>query len=316
MIEVLWHGRGGQGAFTAARLLGAAACYAQDTHALAFPSFGPERRGAPMRAFTKISDSKIGDRSALSTADYVVYLDDTLFVDGWETELKPGGKVLLNTSAPVDDERVVCIDANAISRRILKREIPNTCFLAALCELIDALSAANAKQAIEEYMPAKLHTANQRIVDEVAALMGGAANGVVLGAANEAVGEAAGAVAAGNEASRVVATDNGVAQAPARVIPRLKTNVRLDPAVYARTTCWEAGHLVSKNAGWRIKRPIIDSQACTGCLLCYMQCPDGTIFKSGPRGVAVDYDFCKGCGICAKACRSGAIRMAMEGGER
>ena len=316
MIEVLWHGRGGQGAFTAARLLGAAACYAQDTHALAFPSFGPERRGAPVRAFTKISDAKIGDRSALSTADYVVYLDDTLFADGWETELKPGGKVLLNTSAPVDDARVICIDANAISRRILKREIPNTCFLAALCELISVLSASNAKQAIEEYMPAKLHAGNEQIVDEVAALMSKAATGVVLGAASVEEDEAATAMAHSDEPCAAAEAANPAVQPPARIISKLKEDVQLDPAVYARTTCWEAGHLVSKNAGWRIKRPVIDTQACTGCLLCYMQCPDGTIFKTEPKGVAIDYDFCKGCGICAKACKSGAIAMVMEGGDR
>lgn len=54
MTEVLWHGRGGQGAFTAARLLGAAySLRGDDSYALAFPSFGPERRGAPIRAFTK-----------------------------------------------------------------------------------------------------------------------------------------------------------------------------------------------------------------------------------------------------------------------
>ena len=54
MIEVLWHGRGGQGAFTAARLLGAAGSLEPGRYGLAFPSFGPERRGAPMRAFTKL----------------------------------------------------------------------------------------------------------------------------------------------------------------------------------------------------------------------------------------------------------------------
>ena len=78
MIEILWHGRGGQGAFTAARLLGAACSMAEGRHALAFPSFGPERRGAPMRAFTKLDDRAIGDRSAIVRADYVVYLDETL----------------------------------------------------------------------------------------------------------------------------------------------------------------------------------------------------------------------------------------------
>ena len=63
MTEILWHGRGGQGAFTAARLLGAAFTL-RDHHsyALAFPSFGPERRGAPIRAFTKLDIKPIGDR--------------------------------------------------------------------------------------------------------------------------------------------------------------------------------------------------------------------------------------------------------------
>ena len=84
MIEVLWHGRGGQGAFTAARLLGAASSFADGSYALAFPSFGPERRGAPMRAFTKMSREPIGDRSAVNRANYVIYLDDTLLGEGWE----------------------------------------------------------------------------------------------------------------------------------------------------------------------------------------------------------------------------------------
>ena len=65
MVEILWHGRGGQGAFTAAKLLGAAYCTQDGHYALAFPSFGPERRGAPMRAFTKLSRERIGNRSAL-----------------------------------------------------------------------------------------------------------------------------------------------------------------------------------------------------------------------------------------------------------
>lgn len=58
MKEIRWHGRGGQGGFTASRLLGIAAGMFQDKHALAFPSFGPERRGAPVLAFTKIDDKK------------------------------------------------------------------------------------------------------------------------------------------------------------------------------------------------------------------------------------------------------------------
>lgn len=126
IIEILWHGRGGQGAFTAARLLGAACSFADGRYVLAFPSFGPERRGAPMRAFTKLDRKPVGDRSAVSQADIVIYLDNTLFGEGWEAELKEGGKVLVNTQETFDDPRVVSIDADGISAAILGRVIPNT----------------------------------------------------------------------------------------------------------------------------------------------------------------------------------------------
>ena len=73
MTEILWHGRGGQGAFTAARLLGAAFTLRDDhSYALAFPSFGPERRGAPIRAFTKLDTKPIGNRSEVERADFSI----------------------------------------------------------------------------------------------------------------------------------------------------------------------------------------------------------------------------------------------------
>lgn len=172
MIEVIWHGRGGQGAFTAARLLGAAFCENEGACALAFPSFGPERRGAPMRAFTKLAYEPIGDRSASTKADVVVYLDDTLFGGGWDCELKPGGRALVNSTKSYDDSRVTCIDADGISRRVLGRAIPNTALLAALCRVIDGLERDNLVHAIRGYMPARLHEKNIAVVDEV--LEGGA----------------------------------------------------------------------------------------------------------------------------------------------
>ena len=97
MTEILWHGRGGQGAFTAAKLLGAAYSLAEGKSALAFPSFGPERRGAPILAFTKLDSKQIGDRSQIKKADYVIYLDDTLFSPAAFNEIKEGGKILINT---------------------------------------------------------------------------------------------------------------------------------------------------------------------------------------------------------------------------
>lgn len=77
------------------------------------------------------------------------------------------------------------------------------------------------------------------------------------------------------------------------------------------STAYEAGYLVSKNAGWRNLCPVIDSEKCVGCLQCYLHCPDGVIFKKDGK-VAIDYDFCKGCGICKKICKLGAIEMEVE----
>ena len=156
MKEVLWHGRGGQGAFTAARLLGAAASSAEGTFALAFPSFGPERRGAPMRAFTKMDRAPIGDRSAVRKADYVVYLDETLLGPLWAEELKPTGLVLVNSAKDFEDARILSIDANGISADILGRPIPNTVFLGAVAALDDRVTLETA---------AKLHERNERIVN-------------------------------------------------------------------------------------------------------------------------------------------------------
>ena len=91
MTEILWHGRGGQGAFTAARLLGDAYSLKDNAYALAFPSFGPERRGAPIRAFTKLDQKPIGNRSEITKSNYSIFLDDTLFNAKSFRELKHNG---------------------------------------------------------------------------------------------------------------------------------------------------------------------------------------------------------------------------------
>lgn len=81
---------------------------------------------------------------------------------------------------------------------------------------------------------------------------------------------------------------------------------------YPEATCAPAGQLVTKNAGWRNRKPVVDTDQCVGCLRCYMYCPDGVIYETEGKA-AVDYDFCKGCGICAKQCPCRAIEMEAEG---
>jgi len=161
MKEILWHGRGGQGAFTAAKLLGAAYVSGYDNkYALAFPSFGPERRGAPIRAFTKLSEAPIGDRSEIVRADYIIYLDETLFSKAAFSELKDGGKIILSTNKTFNDERVITIDGNAIANKVLGLPITNTIMLGAFAVVSAIVSLEAIELAIRENMPEKLHAKN------------------------------------------------------------------------------------------------------------------------------------------------------------
>ncbi len=228
-----------------------------------------------MRAFTKLSDEPIGDRSAVAKADYVIYLDDTLLGEGWENELKPGGVVLVNSVRVFDDRRIVALDADGISAAVLGRPIPNTVFLGALSALCDRVSVENVQEAIRQYMPAKLHAKNIAIVDAAREAMGEVQAEREVEGAHAAPAESAPSLTACGGSAQY---DVVVSPRPASRIPTLRS-ADLDPSDFAHSTCFEAGCLTVKNAGWRNLRPVIDAASCTGCLQCYLYCPDGTVYK-------------------------------------
>ncbi len=93
--------------------------------------------------------------------------------------------------------------------------------------------------------------------------------------------------------------------------PYLREKKAFGFADIPESTSYEAGYLVTVNAGWRSIRPVVDAQKCVGCGQCYLYCPDGVISIKDGKAV-IDYDFCKGCGICEKQCRPGAIGMERE----
>lgn len=157
MIEILWNGRGGQGAFTAAKMLGTAwSLQGSQNFALAFPSFGPERRGAPVRAFTKLDTLPIVNRSESQKGDYLIYLDDTLFDESILTSLKPNGKVLLNSTKQYFDQRIVTIDATNIANTILHLPVTNTVMLGALSAIYSNIELSALEKAIKGNMPTRL----------------------------------------------------------------------------------------------------------------------------------------------------------------
>ncbi len=170
MTEIRWHGRGGLGAFTAARLLGGAATY-EDKYAQAFPSFGPERRGAPVFAFTRIDTKPITDRSEVVECDCAVVLDDTLFGAPVKNGLKPGATVIINTTKdrsafPVEGCKVVTVDATGLALEILGRPITNVPLLGALVAATGMVKLASLEEAIDDQLAPKLREKNKKLLNK------------------------------------------------------------------------------------------------------------------------------------------------------
>ena len=165
MTEILWLGRGGQGAFTAAKILGAAYALHSGCHALAFPSFGPERRGAPVRAFTKLDNKPISDRSETEKADYIIILDDTLYSDTLRNLLKPDGKILINTRKKSSQD--IAFDGDTLAKE-LKLPVVNTIMMGVFAGLSGIVSVQNLDEAIQNYMPEKIREKNKTAVRKAA----------------------------------------------------------------------------------------------------------------------------------------------------
>ncbi len=163
--EIIFYGRGGQGAVTAANLLANAALKSGNRGVQAFPFFGAERRGAPVKAFARISDGEIFLRSGIKEPDIVVVLDMGI-VDAIDVTsgLKKEGIILFNTNHLPEDFslpfRVATVDATsiAIENKILVGGIPvvNTPVVGALIKLIDGVKIEALYEAIKERFPQKL----------------------------------------------------------------------------------------------------------------------------------------------------------------
>lgn len=144
LIEIRWHGRGGQGAKTASLLL-ADAAFNTGKFIQGFPEYGPERMGAPITAYNRISNKPITIHSNIYEPDYVVVVDDTLLESVDVTSgLKQDGGIVINTTKDADyiksklknySGKVYTIDARKISIEALGKYFPNTPMLAAIVKI-------------------------------------------------------------------------------------------------------------------------------------------------------------------------------------
>jgi pyruvate ferredoxin oxidoreductase gamma subunit len=177
MFAVRIHGRGGQGAVTAAELLSVAA-FDEGRHAQAFPTFGSERTGAPVTSFCRIDDRPIRLREPITHPDALIVQDPTLLhqVDLF-AGLNPHGFLLVNTSRTLESlgledllrrltpEHVFAVPATEIAREHLGRPLPNAALLGAFAALTGEVSLAAVSAAIQDRFPGEVGRGNVRAAE-------------------------------------------------------------------------------------------------------------------------------------------------------
>jgi pyruvate ferredoxin oxidoreductase gamma subunit len=264
-------------------------------HIQTFPEFGPERSGAPIRAYNRFSDEPITVHSQVTEPDIVVVMDPTLLrVEDVSEGAKDDAIFVVNCAlAPQALAPLVCshagqtvytVDASKIALEETGKNFPDTALVGAVAQA----GRISGPQAILKYVRASLQG---KVSDET---LEGNLRAVRRGWC---------------EAGRAVA---------ATVNPRR-------PAEMAAGRDWqdlpiggvvaEAGSAQRYHTGaWRTMRPILDAAKCNDCLLCWLFCPDSAVRVEGGKMLGFDLEHCKGCGICAEVCppRIKAITMVAE----
>jgi len=175
ILEVRWHGRGGQGAWTASELLARAAIY-EGKHIQSFPEFGPERMGAPVTAFTRISTEPIQIHCAVYNPDVVAVLDSTLLKTVRVTDgLNEEGTIIINSKYEpaeirkmlnMEKGKVWAIPATEIAIRILGMPIANTAMLGAVACVTGISSLESVEKVVKERFRRDVADKNFAVIKE------------------------------------------------------------------------------------------------------------------------------------------------------
>ncbi len=297
MRAVRFHGRGGQGAKTASRILGTAAFLegfvAQDS-----PIYGAERRGAPVSAFTRIAKDPIRERGIITRPDLVIVADATLVGD-------PAARVLEG----IDERTAVFINSPSSAEQIrAETSLPGRLTILDLTEI--ALQRFGKREAISSLLGAVagrlvgLHQESIRkaIAEELADL--GLSPSVIE--RNQTVAVQC------YEAVQPVVIETGV---PQPIVPvQLQAPMYESPTRGTARISAAANSILRETGGWRTFRPVLVPDKCNGCWLCFTYCPDGVISMTKEDRPVIDYDHCKGCQICVHECPTEALVAEREQG--
>lgn len=282
MIEVRFHGRGGQGAVTSAEII-ALTAIAEGKFAQSMPSFGPERRGAPVLAYLRVSDEPIRIRAEITNPDIVVVLDDSLIstVDV-SAGLKERGLLVINSTKHEDEIRkatgfggkLAIVDALKIALETLGLPITNTTMIGALVKASNIVPLDEVAKEIESKFNPKLAEKN-------------------ISAMKKAF-----------DLTKCLGAREWKKREPIKAVKLTWKDI--EPGAVVETPGSSKANLTGD---WRSQMPFYDKEKCSKCGLCYVFCPDAAITIRDDRYVEFNYDYCKGCGICAKECPADAILM-------
>ena len=178
-VEIRWHGRGGQGAKTACLLL-ADVAFSSGKHVQGFPEYGPERMGAPITAYNRITDEHCKVHSNIYTPDYVVVVDETLLKSVDVTSgLKESGALIINSRKSPEEIRrltggykgqICVVDAEKISMETLGKNFPNTPMLAAVVKVSNVIDSERFIKDMKEAFQHKFAHKENLIVGNMKAL--------------------------------------------------------------------------------------------------------------------------------------------------
>lgn len=295
MIAVRFHGRGGQGAKTASRILGTAA-FLEEFTAQDSPIYGAERRGAPVSAFTRLAKEPIRERGMITHPDLVVVADASLIGD-------PAARV----TEGIDERTAVFVNSPLTGEQLrTQTALPGRLTVLDLTEIavrefgkqgaISALLGAVACRLVG-LRPESLHDALARELTDLG-----------LDASVIALNQTAARRC--YETVQVMAIDARVRQPIAAV--RLHTPVYESPTKGTARISAAANSVLRETGGWRTFRPVLVPNKCNGCWLCFVYCPDGVISMDRDDKPVIDYDHCKGCQICVHECPTEALVAERE----
>lgn len=294
MIAIRFHGRGGQGAKTASRIVGTAA-FLEGYQAQDSPLYGPERRGAPVSAFTRIGREPIRERGYVAHPDLVVIADASLIRDqAARVEDGVGERTAVFVNSPRSGEQVAA--ETSLQGRIVTWDLTE----AALRELgkRDVLSALLGAAACR-LAGLKRESTGEAVARELSE----------LGLSQSVLDRNHDAALRCYDALPAVDLADGAK-------PRVSVNLR--PPSYepptrgtARITA-SANSVLRETGGWRTFRPVLSPDRCNGCWLCFVYCPDGVITMNEQDQPVIDYAHCKGCQICVQECPTHALAAERE----